>query len=266
MLELTTTPITPGIGAIVRNLKLSPDLGEETINAIRVALSNHLVLVFPEQNPDVSELRDFTAHFGPVFLHHKDEGVIHSEGVPEVLEMVKEATGNRLFGGSDWHADVTFRNPGALLSVLHAQELPPCGGDTGFANTINAYRALSPGMQALAQRLDAVHSYSGRGQPDHPTETAIHPVVKQHPITGEKGLYINRMFATRFQGMTPEESEPLIDFFDRHMTRPEFTCRISWQVGQVVIWDNRFTLHYPINDFTGYRRRLLRCTAMCEPT
>ena len=179
--------------------------------------------------------------------------------------MVKEADGTRLFGGSDWHSDVTFQNPCGLVSVLHAKELPPNGGDTGFANTIAAYSSLSPGMQTLAENLNGVHSYNGRGRPDHPEKTAIHPIVKRHPLTGEKGLYINRMFVTRFDGMTPEESEPLIDFFDRHITRMEFTCRVSWQTGQVVIWDNRFTLHYPINDFTGYRRRLLRCTAMCEP-
>ncbi|NKB77604.1 MAG: hypothetical protein GKR96_11325 [Gammaproteobacteria bacterium] len=123
MLKLAITPITPSIGAIVNNLTLSADLDESTVASIRAALDTHLVLVFPNQDLDAAALRDFTTHFGPVFLHHSDEGVIHSDGVPEVLEMVKKADGSRLFGGSDWHADVTFQRPEAMLSVLHAKEI-----------------------------------------------------------------------------------------------------------------------------------------------
>ena len=114
----------------------------------------------------------------------------------------------------------------------------------------------------MLRGMNAVHSYNGPGRPEHPRETAVHPVVRRHPDTEQEGLYINRMFATRFEDMTPEESQPLIDFLDRHMSQPPFTCRISWQPGQVVIWDNRFTLHYPINDFSGHRRLLIRCTCL----
>ena len=176
--------------------------------------------------------------------------------------MLKEPDGTRLFGGSDWHADVTFRRPAGYLSVLHALEIPPLGGDTGFASTVAAFQALSPGMQEMLRGLEAVHSYDGPGRPEHPEETAVHPVVRRHPETGAEGLYLNRMFVTRFAGMTPEESRPLIDFLTAHMIQPHFTCRLSWRAGQVVMWDNRFTLHYPINDFSGHRRRLIRCTAL----
>ena len=259
---VTIEPITPCVGAVVRGVSLGDGAAVDTLHTIRKALARHLVLVFEDQRLGAHQLRDFVAHFGPLFRHHADEGVMFVDGSPEVLQMVKEPDGTRLFGGTCWHADVTFRKPAGYLSVLHAKTIPPVGGDTGFVSTVAAFAALSAGMARLVRKLEAVHSYSGPGQPDHPEETAVHPVVRTHPDTGEEGLYINRMFATRFVGMSEAESRPLITFLDAHMTRPEFTCRVSWRERQVVMWDNRFTLHYPINDFTGHRRLLYRCTAM----
>ena len=255
-------PLTPHVGAVLHGVTLTPDAPEHTIDAIREALAQHLVVVLPKQALDAVALRDAVARFGPLFLHHADEGVLFADGVPEVLEMRKEPDGTRLFGGSDWHADVTFRKPAGHLSFLHAKVVPPTGGDTAFTSTIAAFSALSERFKALLRTLDAVHSYSGPGTADHPQETAVHPLVRVHPDTGAEGMYFNRMFVTRFDGMTAEESQPLIDFLSTHMTRPEFTGRVGWREGQVTIWDNRFTLHYPINDFTGHHRLLLRCTTM----
>jgi len=263
MTQITITPVTPVLGAVVGNVQINEDLESGVFEAIEKALTKYLVLVFKNQNLSASDLKNFTSRFGPLFLHHSDDGVIFNAEVPEVLEMVKKPEGARLFGGSDWHADVTFRKPEGLVSVLYSIEVPPNGGDTAFASGIAAYEALSPAMQKMLDSLSAVHSYNGRGRPDHETETAIHPVVRTHSAIGRRSLYINRMFVTRFDGMSESESEPLIDFLDKHISSPQFTCRISWQPQQVVMWDNRFTLHYPINDFTGHRRRLLRCTAMC---
>ena len=258
-------PITPVFGAFIEILPWTVGSGQQnsgSIRTIKEALDRYLVLVFEPQAASAQELRDFVCQFGPLFVHHADEGVISVEGVPEVLQMLKEPDSDRLFGGVCWHADATFRNPAGYLSALHAKQLPPVGGDTLFASTVAAFAALSPGMQQMLRKLEAVHSYSGPDTPDHPTETAVHPVVRRHPDTGEEGIYLNRMFATRFVGMTPKESEPLLKFLDAHMTRCEFTARISWTEGQLVMWDNRFTLHYPINDFSGHRRLLYRCTAM----
>ena len=255
-------PITPTLGAKINDIKLNAAPSPEQIRDIKNALTRYRVLVFENQNFSAVQLRSFVAGFGPLFTHHSDEGVITCDGIKEVLQMVKEPDGTRLFGGSDWHADVTFRNPEGYVSVLHAKILPPLGGDTAFVSNIAAFSALSDGMKAMLRRLSAVHSYNGPGLPDHPTETAIHSVVRTDPESGEEGLYINKMFATRFDGMTEQESQPLILFLDRHMSRPEFSCRIRWQVGQIVMWDNRFTLHYPINDFTGHKRLLIRCTAL----
>ena len=254
--------VSPVLGVYATGIDITPDNLQVASSQIRELLNKHLVVIVREQSLSATLQRELTSQFGPLFLHHADEGVIYADGVKEVLEMRKEPDGNRLFGGSDWHADVTFRKPAAYVSVLHAKVLPPLGGDTAFASNIAAYAALTPAMQEWVSTLSAVHSYNGPHAPDHPSETATHPVVRTHPETGEKGLYINRMFAKRFTGMTEYESQPMIEFLDKHMSRPEFTFRHRWQQGDVVFWDNRFTLHYPINDFSGHLRSLFRCTAL----
>ena len=262
MFKAQTDPISPAIGAKVEGLNLTANPSDDEIEFIEQQLAEHLVLVIPEQYLKPAELASLVGHFGPLFEHHADQGVLYAEGLKTVLEMRKEPQDERLFGGSDWHADVTFRKPEGYLSFLISKIVPEVGGDTAFSNTIAAFKALSPGFQEVLRGLNAVHSYDGPGRPDHPSESATHPVIKRHPNTGEEGLYINRMFATRFEGMTDDESRPLIEFLDRHMTQPQFTCRVSWEVNQLVIWDNRFTLHYPINDFIGEARLLYRCTAL----
>jgi len=257
--ELSFT--SPVLGVYVDNYHISSANLEQAAAEIKSWLDQYLVVVVRNQSLEPGEQRDLVRHFGPLFLHHADEGVRFVENVPEVLEMRKEPEAARLFGGSDWHADVTFRKPAGYVSALQAKILPPLGGDTAFANCIAAYETLSPALQSTLQNLHAVHSYDGPHAPDHPTQTALHPVVRQHPVTGRRGLYINRMFVRRFDSMTEAESHPLIEFLDRHMSKVEFTFRHRWQVGDFVFWDNRFTLHYPINDFTGHPRLLLRCTA-----
>ncbi len=260
--SLKETLFTPHFGVSIDGFQI-PTQNSQTVAAyLRKMLDQHLVVVVRNQSMSASQLRDLVAHFGPLFCHHADEGVIYADGLKEVLEMRKEPDGERLFGGSDWHADVTFEKPAAYVSALHAKVIPSVGGDTGFANTIAAYAALSSGMQAALDGLAAVHSYDGPGQPDHPSQTAIHPVIRQHPISNKKGIYINRMFATRFLNMTEDESRPLINFLDHHISRPEFTFRHRWSPFDLVLWDNRFTLHYPVNDFTGHSRLLIRCTAL----
>ncbi|MEM7563396.1 MAG: TauD/TfdA family dioxygenase [Pseudomonadota bacterium] len=260
--EPVLTQVSPVLGTYVENFKIEESNYAVAASQIKSWLDRYLVVIVRNQTLSPHQQRDLVRHFGPLFLHHADEGVLYADDIPEVLEMRKEADGARLFGGSDWHADVTFRNPAAYVSVLHAKVLPPIGGDTAFASTIASYQNLSSGFQGFLQPLRAVHSYDGPDRPDHPQETAVHPVVRVHPATGDSGLYINRMFAKRFEGMSEAESKPVIDYLDRHMSRTEFTFRHRWQAGDLVFWDNRFTLHYPINDFTGHRRLLLRCTAL----
>jgi len=260
--NLTVKRLSPTVGALVEGMRLGPDMSEDAIALVLELLTEHYVLVFPRQQLSPQDLRELTARFGPLFHHHEDEGVLQIPGVPEVLEMRKEPHGTRLFGGSDWHADVTFRSPAGFVSILHALVIPPIGGDTGFASGVVAFETLSSGMQDLLRGLHAVHNYDGPGHPDRDGQTAVHPVVRKHPLSAREGLYLNRMFVSRFEGMTEAESEAMLEFLGAHMTRPEFTCRVRWARGHVVMWDNRFSLHYPINDFSGQRRLLIRCTAM----
>lgn len=253
--------VSPVLGVYVDDLEVAKDM-TFAASQIETLLQQHQVVIVRNQDLTPLQLRDLVSYFGPLFTHHEDEAVIHADGLEEVLEMRKEPDGNRLFGGSDWHADVTFRNPAGYVSALQSKILPLLGGDTGFASTIAAYETLSPGFQKVLSNLTGVHSYNGPGAPDHPTETAQHPVVRENPLSGNKGLYINRMFTTRFVGMTEAESLPILEYLDRHMSRPEFTFRHRWQSGDLVFWDNRFSLHYPINDFSGELRSLIRCTAL----
>ena len=241
---------------------LGSAMDESVAASLREALDRYGVLVVHDQDLSPAALRDVTASFGPIFLHQAAPGIVHPEGVPEVMILEREPEGRGLFGDEAWHADVTFRRPGGHVTALHARIIPPTGGDTGFASTVAAFRALSPGLQALLRRMHGVHSYDGPGRPDTPGQTAIHPMVRRHPASGQEGLYFNSMFVTRFDGMSEAESRPLIDYLDRHVSRPEFTMRHRWRIGDVVFWDNRFTLHYPIDDFTGHRRLMLRCATL----
>jgi len=260
--NLSFDPITPHLGAEVSGVALGSEMDGALAGVLRDALDRFGVLVLHDQELSPEGLRDVTAGFGPIFMHQAAPGIVHPDGVPEVMILEREPGGRGLFGDEAWHADVTFRRPGGHVTALHARVIPPTGGDTGFASTIAAFRALSPGMQALLRRMAGVHSYDGPGRPDTPGQTAIHPMVRRHPAGGQEGLYFNSMFVTRFDGMSEAESRPLIDFLDRHVSQPEFTMRHRWRVGDIVFWDNRFTLHYPIDDFTGHHRLMLRCATL----
>lgn len=256
--------LSASIGTTVGERLVPASLGN--IDMISTVLAERLVVVLPGQNLDPRSLNDLMQHFGPAHIHHPDDGVVFVPNLPQVLELRKEPDGARLFGGDGWHADVTFLDPCGSVTGLYATVVPPVGGDTLFASSIAAFAALSPTMQDLLRGLRAVHSYDGPGRPDRPGLTAVHPVVRRHAATGLEGLYLNTMFVTRFEGMTPTESRPLLEFLVAHVTQPEFTCRVRWESGQLVLWDNRFTLHYPVNDFVGHARVLYRRVALERPS
>lgn len=260
---VTVRPLSARIGVVVGTPEEPAPLHDT--DTIGTSLAERLVVVLPGQALDPGALHEFMNHFGPAHVHHPDEGVVFVPDLPEVLELRKDPDGARLFGGDGWHADVTFLEPCGSITGLSASVVPPSGGDTLFASSIAAFEALSPTMQDLLRSLRAVHSYDGPWHPDRPGLTAVHPVVRRHPETGLEGLYVNTMFITRFDGMTPAETRPLLDFLETHITRPEFTCRVSWEPGQLVLWDNRFTLHYPVNDFAGHARLLHRRVALERP-
>jgi taurine dioxygenase len=196
--------------------------------------------------------------FGTPFIHPFLDAV---EAHPAILEVVKEPDDTEPFGGEHWHADITFRNPPSSVSLLYSLDVPTMGGDTLFANQYLAYQALSSGLQRMVGDLEAVHAYPEMDENDDQA-SAVHPVVRIHPLTGRKALFVNPAFVTRFVDMTPAESKPLLDYLYRQSTRPEFQLRISWTVNQLVVWDNRAVIHYAMNDYPGRRRVLRRVTAM----
>jgi taurine dioxygenase len=194
---------------------------------------------------------------------------------PEIVEIRKEPDDVRNFGGA-WHSDVTYIEEPPLGSILYAKEVPDYGGDTLWANQYLAYETLSPGMRALLDTMIVMHTpakiyglYSQDWSKDtamdsHPDEKAEyeteHPLIRTHPETGRKSLFISGLFTPRFKDMTEEESKPLIDFLMGQATREEFTCRYRWRKNDIAFWDNRATLHYALNDYSGQRRVMRRVT------
>jgi len=193
-------------------------------------------------------------------------------GYPEVLAIThdKDSRGRE----NTWHSDVTWREAPSLGSILRCLEGPPVGGDTLFADMYAAYDGLSDEVKARIEAAKAVHDFAHfrrslrrQGKSEAEIEEfnraypmVEHPVVRTHPETGRKALYVNVAHTTRFAGMTVEESAPILNWLHQHQARPEFTCRFKWEVGSLAFWDNRATHHNPINDYHGHRRVMHRIT------
>ena len=270
--HITVTPYAATLGAEVGGVDLSQDLPDEVIAEIRQALLQNLVIFFRGQTLTPEQHLAFARRFGPLSLHDQVEGM---DDYPEIIEVRKEPQDERNFGGA-WHGDVTYLEEPPLGSVLYALEIPPVGGDTLWANQYVAYETLSDGMRAMLDRLTVMHTpakifglYSKDWSKDSSVKTAPseaaefeteHPLIRTHPETGRKLLYVSGLYTPRFKDMTEEESQPLIDFLMQQATREEFTCRWRWQKGDVAFWDNRATLHYALNDYSGHRRIMHRVT------
>ncbi len=261
------------LGAEIFGADLRTDIDNETMDDIHQAFLDHQVIVLRGQTGLSPERQKaFARHFGSFNIHPYVKAM---EGHPEVLEIIKEPEDKLNFGGG-WHSDMSFLQEPALGSVLHAVEVPDWGGDTLFASQTAAYEALSDGMKAMLEPLRGVHSaareygaqglsaqdrksmQSDRAQGDVPEYE--HPVVRTHPETGRKGLYVNPAFTMRFAGMTARESKPLLHFLFEHSREERFTCRLRWNAGDVAFWDNRCVWHYALNDYSGQRRHMRRVT------
>jgi len=268
--SLLVRPIAGALGAEIEGVDLSDDLDGNTVAALRRALLDHLVVFFRAQDLSLDAFLAFARHFGTPIEYPFVKGL---DGYPEIIEVAKLEHERVNFGGV-WHSDTTYLETPPMGSLLLAREVPPVGGDTLFANMYLAYEALSVGMRRLLDGLIAVSSSAKadvsrtredrvRSAPAGASErhfTAEHPVVRTHPETGRKALYINTAHTVRFSGMTEAESAPLLNFLFEHLTRPEFTCRFRWTSGALAFWDNRATQHNPINDYHGYRRVMHRIT------
>jgi len=267
---LRIEPISGTIGAEILDIDLSAKISDATIEGIRKAQNEHLVVFFRDQNITPAQQLALASRFGEVLEYPLVKGL---DDYPQIAPVLKLAHETVNFGGV-WHSDTAYLPAPPKSTMLVARELPPFGGDTLFANMYQAYETLSDGMKSVLGTLRAVNSTQkadASATREDRLKTAatsaaseeiasVHPVVRTHPETGRKLLYVNAGHTTRFDTMTTEESAPILDYLFAHQIRPEFTCRFRWAPGSIAFWDNRAAQHNPINDYHGWKRLMHRVT------
>ena len=277
MTQLRIEPVAGALGAEVLGVDVARDLPDETIAAIRAALLAHGVVFFRDQDLDIARHKAFASRFGTLFLHPNIQG---SSADPAVIDIVRHPGDTKIIG-EDWHSDTAQMPSPPMGSLLYAVEVPAYGGDTMFSCQYAAYDHLSPGLKKMLHGVRALHSdrrvagpardlaasnAAKKKRDDEWRETAsLHPVVRTHPETGRKALYVNRQTTLAFEDMTEAESKPLLDFLCQHAHRPEFTCRFRWRTGSMAFWDNRCTQHVAINDAMPARRVMRRLQLTGDP-
>ncbi|MCY4434696.1 MAG: TauD/TfdA family dioxygenase [bacterium] len=267
--HLTVAPVGGCIGAEIAGVDLSEDLADEVVAEIREAWLDHLVVFFRDQQLSLDQLSAFARRIGTPGRYPFVPGLPDH---PEIIEVKKLPHETINFGGI-WHTDTAYLERPPMASMLLAREVPAAGGDTEFANMYAAFDALSDGLKDFLRGLSAVNSSAladvSKTREDRIAEAgyeagedfeAIHPVVRTHPETGRQSLYVNVAHTARFEGMTEEESRPLLRYLFAHQSRSEFTCRFRWEVGSLALWDNRCAMHNPINDYHGQLRVMHRIT------
>ena len=258
------------IGAIIQGVQLDEKLDENTFSDIYSAFLKYQVIFFRNQNFIPESLISFAKNIGRPISYPFVKGL---DSFPEITPILKKETDVNNFGGI-WHSDTTYQNEPPKGTMLYAIEVPEFGGDTEFSNQYLAYERLSNEMKIFLEKKKAftisgksevtktrsdVFKHSSLNLKNNKLE-AIHPVVRTHPETKKKSLYINQAHTTHFVGMSEEDSMPVLKYLFKHQINSEFTCRFKWKKGSVAIWDNRCTLHNPINDYHGSRRLMHRIT------
>ncbi|HEY4540962.1 MAG TPA: taurine dioxygenase [Noviherbaspirillum sp.] len=263
-------PLNPAIGAVVEGVELAEPLSAETVSRLSDALWQHQVLFFENQPITPAQQKRLASHFGQLHVHPVYPNVPEH---PEIIVLDTDAA--NLPDNDNWHTDVTFIRTPPLGAVLSAKLIPPNGGDTLWTNGIAAYEALSEPIRTLLDSLSAEHDFEKsfprerylamgklaeweKARRDHPP--LIHPVVRTHPVTQRKGLFVNEGFTTRIVGLKPRESDTLLRFLIDHVARPEFFVRWKWKQNDLAIWDNRLTQHYAVADYLPHRRVMHRAT------
>ncbi|CAM6095289.1 unnamed protein product [Calypogeia fissa] len=276
--SLKITPLTPAIGATVEGLSLAETLTPKNRDQIRAALLKFQVLFFRNQPLTPSQQRKFARNFGELHVHPIYPNL--GPEIPEIMVLKFDAENSPDQADHNWHTDVTFIENPPLGSILAAKVLPPLGGDTLWASGIAAYEALSRPMQTLLLGLTAEHSITKAFPAPRFHEQAswdanerweeavrenppvVHPIVRTHPESGRKALFVNKGFTIRIIGLKPSESEALLNFLYEHTTKPEFFLRWKWQKDDIAFWDNRVTQHYATADYMPYTRVMYRATVV----
>ena len=269
--QINVTPLSSAIGAEIGNVDISKDLSSTVITEIRSALLEHLVIFFRDQdlsNPERHTM--FTKYFGDLFIHPNFN---LGQNNPEMVYLTRKP-GDTAAAGEKWHADTTMMKNPPMGAILFALEVPDWGGDTLFANQYMAFENLSPGMKKLLMNLKAVHNDSRVAGPavslnskratkvreddDWTLTENSHPVIRTHPETLKKCLFVNSIYVHHFEGMSVEESQDLLEFLYTESTRPEYSCRFRWKNNSVAFWDNRCVQHLAIHDNHSATRRMQR--------
>jgi len=267
MLEIK--PLSGALGAEIHGIDLSRPLDREELLEVRELLNEYEVIFFRDQ--DISHLRqrELALAWGPLQSHPAYDTI---EGFPEIA--ILESTADKPTKIEAWHSDMTFRQHPPLGTVLKSVIVPAKGGDTLWASMTTAYQGLSQSMQRVLEGLTAVHDFAhgfreSLAEPGGPERLAkalaanppvSHPVIRVHPETDKKAIYVNSLFTTRIEGMHLKESEALLAFLFEHIKTPEYSCRFQWQPHSIAIWDNRSTQHKPVNDYFPAHRRMERIT------
>jgi taurine dioxygenase len=278
--RLDVRPLSGALGAEIFGVDLSSPLPSPHFEQIRAALCEYEVLVFRDQELSREAQIAFAQRFGKPDIHPIANGM---EAYPEVVKVWKPAGESASFG-TGWHTDNTFFEHPTLLSFLYGVTIPPFGGDTLYASTTRAYQALSETMRGMLDGLVAVHSasrayhpkttgeakYSGDAAITYRYSSAVeeeveHPVIRRNPASGRKAIYVNPMFTQRIVGLNSGESDALLDFLYRHVTKPDFQCRVRWRAGSLAVWDNRATQHYALDDYREHVRLMHRVTVSADP-
>ncbi len=276
--SIRVAPLAGALGAEIGGVDLASLKDDAVWKEILRAFVEYSVVVFRDQKLEPADMMRVGERFGPPSYYPFVTGM---EGFPYIFEIVKEPSETRNFGGA-WHSDSSYLPQPPLATLLYAVETPAYGGDTLFTSTYAAYAALSSGMRRLLDPLVGVFSAElkyGGGRTNmhksigamkiHDTDKAAeigaeHPLVRTHPETGRKALYLSRSHTVSIKGMSEEESKPIMDYLITHQVKPEFTCRVRWAPGTLTVWDNRCTQHNAVNDYHGQRRRMRRLTVGAE--
>ncbi len=249
--EIQVVRQSGSLGAEIRGVALA-GAGASLAETVSDLLTEHLVLFFPKQHLSESEHLAFARNFGALEGHPNLNNPFSESN--EIFELAATQGGI----ADEWHSDITFAEHPSILSILNMVRCPEVGGDTMWANMYKAYEELSEPLRELCEGLTALHDADPHGKAD---QTSIHPVVRVHPVTGRKSLFVNEHFTRRIVELSHEESRMLLGYLTRWVANPRFTVRYRWSEGTIAMWDNRCTQHFVINDFDE-ERVIQRATVM----
>jgi taurine dioxygenase len=271
MSDLTIRRLAYPMGAEISGLDLSRGISESDVDAIKAALAEHLLVRLKDQSLSRDDLVGLAWRFGTV---DDNSTVKHRDPANKYVTMVSskpfagKPRGNSK-SGAWWHSDRSYRINPTSFSMLYAVEMPDIGGNTMFSNQYLSYEALSPALRSIADSLSVVHLQIQTGLVERDFPAVIHPLVRTNPETGRKALFLS-VHARSFFGMTDEESRPLLEYLKQHATRPEFVYRHAWRTHDLVLWDNRWTMHLAVRDYdsgsAAQPRHLWKCSVQGEVT